>query len=93
MMGRRDAQRGDVWLEQTRDHLVPRCHGGGDEPDNIVLSCRRCNDVRGATPPEVWGAFAAAVLRVKPGMARREARRKLGEWRREWCGWVHWAGW
>ena len=25
------------------DHIKPRCRGGGDEPDNLVLACQGCN--------------------------------------------------
>ena len=28
----------------TRDHKVPRCRGGGDDPGNIVDACERCNN-------------------------------------------------
>ncbi|UBF25095.1 HNH endonuclease [Kovacikia minuta CCNUW1] len=30
----------------TIDHLVPRSLGGSDEPDNLALACRRCNERR-----------------------------------------------
>ena len=25
------------------EHIVARCHGGGDEPQNLALACRHCN--------------------------------------------------
>jgi hypothetical protein len=25
------------------EHIVARCHGGGDEVDNLALACRHCN--------------------------------------------------
>jgi hypothetical protein len=25
------------------EHIVPRQHGGGDEPENLALSCHHCN--------------------------------------------------
>ena len=28
----------------TLDHLLPRSRGGTDEPDNLALACRRCNE-------------------------------------------------
>ncbi|NJN91006.1 MAG: HNH endonuclease [Leptolyngbyaceae cyanobacterium SL_5_14] len=28
----------------TIDHLIPRSLGGSDEPDNLALACRRCNE-------------------------------------------------
>jgi hypothetical protein len=30
----------------TIDHLFPRSLGGSDEPDNLALACRRCNERR-----------------------------------------------
>lgn len=32
---------------RTLDHLKPKCLGGGDEPDNVVNSCKACNFSRG----------------------------------------------
>lgn len=31
----------------TRDHIVPRCHGGRDSWENVVAACRRCNQHKG----------------------------------------------
>lgn len=31
----------------SRDHLVPRCHGGATMLGNIVECCRRCNNAKG----------------------------------------------
>jgi hypothetical protein len=32
----------------TVDHHRPRAHGGGDEIENLVYSCARCNEYKGA---------------------------------------------
>ena len=29
------------------EHIVPRQHGGGDEPDNLALACPACNFHKG----------------------------------------------
>ena len=34
------------------DHRVPLSRGGGNGPDNLVISCQRCNDSKGARLPE-----------------------------------------
>lgn len=34
--------------ERTLDHLVPRSLGGSNDAKNLVLSCRPCNEDRGA---------------------------------------------
>lgn len=31
----------------TVDHLVPRCKGGPDTWDNLLIACSRCNTVKG----------------------------------------------
>jgi 5-methylcytosine-specific restriction endonuclease McrA len=33
-------------LRATREHLLPRSHGGGSD-HNIVAACRECNNERG----------------------------------------------
>jgi 5-methylcytosine-specific restriction endonuclease McrA len=30
------------------DHRIPRSRGGQNDPDNLVLSCERCNKSKGA---------------------------------------------
>lgn len=39
-------QLGDA--ELTRDHVVPVSRGGGNQWDNVVASCRRCNHLKGS---------------------------------------------
>lgn len=34
----------------TFDHIVPKSQGGRDMFSNIVLSCKRCNEVKKDTP-------------------------------------------
>jgi hypothetical protein len=31
----------------TIEHLLPKAHGGGDEDENLWLSCRLCNERKG----------------------------------------------
>lgn len=33
---------------RTVDHLLPKAHGGTDDPSNLVAACRRCNSAKGA---------------------------------------------
>lgn len=44
----------------TREHLIPRTHGGTDDPDNVVGACSRCNSQRGSEIP--WTEFLALKL-------------------------------
>lgn len=34
----------------TADHIIPRVHGGNDEPDNLVGVCSVCNNKKRHTP-------------------------------------------
>ena len=38
------------------DHVVPRSHGGSDEPDNLAPACRACNNSKARRTPENWRA-------------------------------------
>ena len=41
--------------EPTIDHVVPRCQGGGDGADNLVVACRSCNSRKGGRTPREAG--------------------------------------
>jgi 5-methylcytosine-specific restriction endonuclease McrA len=38
----------------TLDHIVPRARGGADGPENLTLSCKRCNQAKGCRTPIEW---------------------------------------
>jgi 5-methylcytosine-specific restriction endonuclease McrA len=53
--------------EVTIDHAHPRADGGRKELQNLLLSCRRCNQDKGRRPielynPEAGRAWLEAVL-------------------------------
>ncbi|MFW6380292.1 MAG: RNA-guided endonuclease IscB [Halorhodospira sp.] len=50
-----------VPLEQ--DHVVPKSRGGGDRVGNLVVSCRRCNQAKGAQSLSAFLANEQARLR------------------------------
>ena len=35
------------WYTFNVEHVLPRQHGGGDEPTNLALACPRCNRLKG----------------------------------------------
>jgi 5-methylcytosine-specific restriction endonuclease McrA len=37
--------------ELTVDHVIPRSKGGGSKRENLVLSCRECNNIKG---DDIW---------------------------------------
>lgn len=43
---RRGRVGGDGEEPLTVDHVVPRFHGGSDEIDNLLPSCKRCNSTK-----------------------------------------------
>lgn len=45
----------------TIDHVRPRCQGGGDGPDNLVVACRSCNSRKGGRTPEQAGMVLLPV--------------------------------
>ncbi len=52
-----------VWLHPTKDHFFPKSSGPGkDRPQNIVWSCRSCNQIKGNMHPAFW----EVVMKVLP---------------------------
>lgn len=48
---------GDIFndSELTRDHVVPTSKKGANQWNNVVASCKRCNNAKGDRTPEEWG--------------------------------------
>lgn len=36
-----------VWNASTIEHVMPKSVGGSDDPENLAMSCNRCNNARG----------------------------------------------
>ena len=36
------------------DHITPRCKGGGDRIENLVVACPACNLSKGGRTPDEW---------------------------------------
>lgn len=47
--------------ELSRDHVTPLSHGGGDNWNNVVTACRRCNNHKAGRTPEQSGMKLLAV--------------------------------
>lgn len=41
----------------TVDHKIPRCRGGRNDPENVVLCCRDCNAQKGDLPYDIFVKF------------------------------------
>jgi len=46
------------------DHIKPRALGGSNATENLVTSCKRCNDKRGTTPAVVFAKRMGALTRL-----------------------------
>lgn len=68
-----------TYATATRDHVIPRSKGGGNQDDNIVLSCKKCNskksnkmpyhNVRGsAVTPRILNDIEFSALSEKVGI-------------------------
>jgi 5-methylcytosine-specific restriction endonuclease McrA len=47
----------------TREHVIPRSHGGTDEESNYVVSCNRCNSLRGTIDFTFFTIIVAKLLK------------------------------
>jgi 5-methylcytosine-specific restriction endonuclease McrA len=68
----------------TLDHVYPRAHGGNDAPGNLVVSCARCNRLKGDLLPHEFflrhpwaGANFMRYARAAHRVHKRNARRAV----------------
>ena len=47
--------------ELSRDHVTPMVQGGGDQWNNVVTACKRCNHHKGGRTPEQAGMQLLAI--------------------------------
>lgn len=38
----------------TVDHVIPKIKGGTNSKNNLVLACKRCNNMKGGKSAEKW---------------------------------------
>lgn len=62
------------------DHIVPRKHGGGEDMDNLVASCVRCNRSKGAgvAPKSGAKAFFGGTNGHPPAGRSNSPMRRIG---------------
>ena len=51
----------DTGGELTVDHYQPRTAGGGDDEDNLVYACMKCNQYKGAFVPDANDGSAVSL--------------------------------
>lgn len=60
----------------TLDHIVPKCDGGSNRPENLVTACRACNCRRKDRPLNRF-ASKEAIAHI-----RRNVRRSMAKYRK-----------
>lgn len=61
-------------VDGTHDHYIPLGRGGLDTDDNIVLACRRCNDMKSDYMPLDFVSLAPSRKRALMAMMRQQER-------------------
>ncbi|MBP2230550.1 hypothetical protein J2847_003855 [Azospirillum agricola] len=75
-----------VGAKATFDHLIPLAYGGIDEPSNVVLAHRRCNQRKGDRLPDAgeldrfFAARRGSRLGVWPPLRALRAAEEGQEW-------------
>lgn len=55
----------------TKDHYHPRCYGGPTTPENLVIACAQCNQIRGSLDAETFYTVIQAWFKKDPGLQAR----------------------
>ena len=50
----------------TIEHVIPRSQGGTDDPDNLAMSCSRCNNKRATTSVDAFLEHAIIAYSTQP---------------------------
>ena len=57
------------------DHVIAKANGGGDEMDNLVAACARCNQLKGTKSQGAFLAIHSAPLSFQTVFTRRQPLR------------------
>lgn len=75
----------------TLDHIIPKSRGGSNTPENLVTSCKPCNNKKGDRTP----AEAKMTLHVPKSVLRSHIDvlniRSLHEKHPEWADYLFWG--
>ena len=64
------------------DHVIPRCRGGEDTWENLVVACSSCNVKKGSTPLEQTGMKLMKTPRpMQNKVIRKLNKTDIDEWR------------
>lgn len=62
----------------TLEHIVPRNHGGSDDPENLCVACRRCNHAKGRRLDKRRPGDETLARVIEMLQARRRERSRVG---------------
>ena len=66
----------DISEEASPDHIIPLSQGGTSDPDNVQLTCRRCNKSKGALSD---ADYRVKLNRIQQASYRKDAKaQRLG---------------
>jgi 5-methylcytosine-specific restriction endonuclease McrA len=71
-------------IELTLDHVIPRSRGGKSSWENLVTSCRRCNNCKGDRLPEEANMLLQRRPRPFSLHTSRSLMRQLGGYQETW---------
>ena len=64
------------------DHVIPRCRGGEDTWENLVVACSSCNVKKGSTPLEQTGMKLMKTPRpMQDKVIRKLNKTDIQEWK------------
>ena len=64
------------------DHVIPRCRGGEDTWENLVVACSSCNVKKGSTPLEQTGMKLMKTPRpMQDKVIRKLNKTDVQEWK------------
>lgn len=69
----------DEFKASSVEHIVCRSNGGTDDIKNLEIACKRCNQLRGNIPHDVFMEFARVVIRQYPEHPTKVLRSALNQ--------------
>jgi len=75
----------DTFYTSQLDHLIPRRNEGKDDPNNLVMACFVCNNLRGAFVPD----FPLTDRRKFIDAIRDEIMHRRSKHMRDYASWTH----
>ena len=67
----------------TREHLIPRVHGGSNRSPNLKMACQWCNSNRGSMDAVRWKRIAKDPIKREAWERAKLLKRKLKRIRKQ----------